>query len=534
MKKLLLVALMVFTAATAQAEPAANGLLRVVLSSGPTSLDPYYELTEENIQMAHMVFDPLVRWGEDNGIEYRLAESLERKDSNTWRAHLKKDVVFHSGNPMTAKDIVWTFKRIKQSQDFKAIFDGIDSVSIIDDYTVDFHTPRPFGLVPNIMTYFYPMDSVFYSGTDSYGQDKSRVGNPSEYADPATAGTPANSYPFAHENTSGTGPFVITKNDPKLMELKSFDKYWGKRGNVNRLVITPITSESARVSALLSGNADFVMPVPPQDYVRLYGAPDVNFFAKGSSRIILLQMNMHGAPELQKKLVREAIIAATDNVGIVNKILSKSTIATDQFPTVDMPGHIAALKARYNLVRAKELLEEAGYKDKVFTLSMIATNDRYVADEKIAMTFAGMMQKIGVHVELKTMPRLDYWNEFRLRKADLAMIGWQPDTEDTANYFEYLLMCPDAKSGRGEYNFGEYCNPEIDRYVLAADSEQDMDKRGVLLSKAVQLAYDDAAFIPLHYEPHSWASSKRVTNAQVIVNRANSAYLGDTIIENLK
>lgn len=529
----MLVALILFAAATAQAEPAADGLLRVVLSSGPTSLDPYYEVTEENIQMAHMVFDPLVRWGEDNGIEYRLAESLEPKDPNTWRVHLKKGVAFHSGNQMTAKDIVWTFNRIKQSQDFKAIFDGIDSATVVDDYTVDFHTPRPYGLVPNIMTYFYPMDSVFYSGLDSYGKDKGRVGNPEDYLD-STAGNNAKNYPFAHSNTSGTGPFIITKNDPKRLELKSFDQYWGKRGNVERIVVTPITSESARVSALLSGNADFVMPVPPQDYVRLYGAPDVNFFAKGSSRIIAIQMNIQGASELQNKLVREAIIAATDNVGIVNKILSKSTIATDQFPTNDMPGHIEGLKPRYDLAKAKELLEKAGYKDKVIPLTMMSTNDRYVADEKIAMTFAGMMQKIGVHVELKTMPRLDYWNEYRLRNADLAMIGWQPDTEDTANYFEYLLMCPDAQSGRGEYNFGGYCNPEIDKHVLEADAEQDMGKRSELLSKAVQAAYDDAAFIPLHYEPHSWASSKRVTNAKGIVNRANNAYFGDTIIENLR
>lgn len=520
---------MVFTAATARAESAANGLLRVALSSGPTSLDPYYEVTEENIQMSHLVFDPLVRWGEDNGIEYRLAESLERIDPTTWRVRLKQDVLFHSGNPLTAGDVVWTFNRLKQSQDYKAIFAGIDKASAVDDHTVDFHTHRPFGLVPNVMTYFYPMDSLFYSGTDAYGQDKARIGNPAEYA----AG--GKHYPFAHNNTSGTGPFVITRNEPgKVLVMKSFDRYWAKRGNVDRLVITPITGESARVSALLSGNADFVMPVPPQDYVRLYGAPDVNFFAKGSSRVILIQINMHGAPELRNKLVREAMSDATDNIGIVNKILSKSTIATSQFPTVDMPGHIASLEPHYNIERAKELLEQAGYKDKTFTLNMIATNDRYVADEKIAMTFAGMMQKIGIHVELKTMPRLTYWDEFRLRRADLAMIGWQPDTEDTANYFEYLLMCPDEKSGRGEYNFGNYCNPALDKYVLAADEEQDAGKRGELLSKAVRTAYDDTAVIPLHYEPHSWASNKRVTNARTIVNRANTAYFGDTVIENLQ
>lgn len=91
--------------------------LKLAMDADPVSLDPHVQLSGGMLQYSHMVFDPLVRWTQDMQFEPRLAEKWERLDENTVRFHLRKGVKFHSGNPFTAKDIVWTLERLKQSQD---------------------------------------------------------------------------------------------------------------------------------------------------------------------------------------------------------------------------------------------------------------------------------------------------------------------------------------------------------------------------------------------------------------------------------
>ncbi len=531
MKKTLILLILLFSVSSARAELTVNGFLRVAMPAGPTALDPFYKVTEENLQVAHLLFDAPVRWDGNLNIEYRLAERLERISPNVWRVHLRRGVIFHSGNPMTAEDVLWTFRRAKKSREFKVIFSDIKEATIIDDYTVDLRTAIPCETVPNILTYLFVMDSLFYTGVDSCGNDKGILNSHSGVADARHPVSGKSCQTYAHENSSGTGPFVINHYEPgKLLEMKSFDQYWGLRGNVRTLHITPIASEYSRVAALMLGQVDFVMPIPPQDYLRLHASPEFHFYSKESVRVIMLLLNMQHNPALENKLLRQTIAAAIDNTSIVKNILNGSTLPTQQFPAANMPGYVPALKPRYDLYDARELLHKAGYGDKSLSLTMAAPNNRYMSDEKIAMSIAGMLQKIGISVELKTMPRAEFWPVLRERKVDMVLVGWQPDTLDTSDYFESLLMCENTGTGDGVYNFGGYCSPELDDYVSRAKQEADPAKRAELLAQAVQLAYDDVALIPLHYEPYSWAASKRVINASGIVSGDNFAQFGNAII----
>ena len=89
--------------------------LKLAMDADPVSLDPHMQLSGGMLQYSHMVFDPLVRWTKETTIEGRLAEKWERLDEKTVRFHLKKGVKFHSGNEMTADDVVWTVNRLKES-----------------------------------------------------------------------------------------------------------------------------------------------------------------------------------------------------------------------------------------------------------------------------------------------------------------------------------------------------------------------------------------------------------------------------------
>jgi len=192
-------------------------------------------------------------------------------------------------------------------------------------------------------------------------------------------------------------------------------------------------------------------------------------------------------------------------------------------------GYKENLVPRYDLEKARALMKEAGL-EKGFECTMIAPNNRYVNDEKIAEAAVSMLAKINIKVNLKTMPKAQYWDQFDAKVADIQMIGWHPDTEDSANYTEFLLMCINKETGYGQYNSGTYCNAKVDELVMKSQSETDLAKRKAILQEVEQILYDDAAFIPLHWQNLSWAGKKNI-DIEPIVNVQNFPYFGDLVIK---
>ncbi|MGR5543127.1 ABC transporter substrate-binding protein, partial [Vibrio campbellii] len=78
-------------------------------------------------------------------------------------------------NDLTADDVVWTFDRLKDSPDFKAIFEPYEKMVKVDDYTVEIISKGAYPLVLQTATYIFPMDSKFYSGSTEDGKDKAEV-----------------------------------------------------------------------------------------------------------------------------------------------------------------------------------------------------------------------------------------------------------------------------------------------------------------------------------------------------------------------
>ena len=490
--------------------------LRMAYDADPVSLDPHEQLSGGTLQLSHMVFDPLVRWTQKLEFEPRLAESWERIDELTTRFNLRKGVTFHSGNPLTSEDVCWTFSRLKSSPDFKALFDPFVSCDIQDTHTFDLRTAKPFPLVLHQATYIFPMDREYYSG-DANGKSKSEI---VKHGDS-----------FASQNASGTGPFIVTSRQQGVrIEFKRFDGYWDKKspGNVEKIIFTPISNGATRVAALLSGDVDFIAPVPPNDLDRIDKDGKVDLVTLPGTRIITFQLNQERQPAFQDARVRQAIVHAVNNRAIVKKIMKGfGEVAAQQSPKGYL-GHNPSLTPRYSLDKAKKLMKEAGYEDG-FTASMMAPNNRYVNDAKIAEAVAGMLGKIGIKVNLKTMPKAQYWPKFDERAADIMMIGWHSDTEDSGNFSEFLLMCPDKETGYGQYNSGNYCNPIFDRLVLDVQSETREKVRAIRLQKIEEIAYDEAAFVPLHWQNLSWGARKGV-RIKPVVNALNFPYLGDLVM----
>ncbi len=314
--------------------------------------------------------------------------------------------------------------------------------------------------------------------------------------------------------------------------LRATKTYWDERspGNVEKVVLTPIKEGPTRVAALLSGDVDFIFPVPPNDHDRIRQAENTDLVTLSGTRIITFQMNQERVEAFKDKRVRQAIIHAVNNEGIVKKIMKGFATAAAQQSPEGYTGHAADLKPRYDLDKAKQLMKEAGYEDG-FSITMMAPNNRYVNDAKIAQSVASMLAKINIQVDLKTLPKAQYWPEFDKRAADMMMIGWHADTEDSANFTEYLAACADEATGWGQYNAGNYCDPQVDTLVKQASQETDAELRSRILQDVERALYEDAAFVPLHWQNLAWGSAKNVA-AKDIVNVMNFPYVGDLVITN--
>ncbi|WP_028470491.1 ABC transporter substrate-binding protein [Neptunomonas japonica] len=492
--------------------------LRMAYDADPVSLDPYEQLSGGTLQLSHMTYDPLVRWDRNLGFEPRLAEKWERIDDNTMRFHLRKGVKFHSGNELSTKDVAFTFKRLQDSPDFKGVFAPFKALNVIDDHTFDLVTAEPFPLILNNMTYLFPMDSAFFSGEDANGKPKDML---VKHGDS-----------FASRTISGTGPYTVSYREQGVkVEFSRNADYWDKNspGNVDKIVFTPIKEAPTRVAALLAGDVDFIAPVPPTDHKRIKSSDNVELVTMSGTRIITFQMNQERNEAFKDARVRTAINYAINQEGIVKKIMKGFATPGAQFSPKGYLGHNPALTPRYDLKKAKELMKEAGYSEG-FTVTMMAPNNRYVNDEKIAQAVVSMLAKIKIKVDLKTMPKAQYWPAFDERAADMMMIGWHSDTEDTNNFFEFLSACANKDTGAGQYNSGNYCNPTVDAMMIEANSTTDPEKRASIMQAMEKTVYDDAGFVPLHWQNLSWGARKGVEIAP-IVNGMNFPYIGDLIIK---
>ncbi|QUJ67551.1 ABC transporter substrate-binding protein [Photobacterium sp. GJ3] len=497
---------------------AAAANLNLAYDADPVSLDPHEQLSGGTLQLSHMSFDPLIRFTQSMEFEPRLATSWERVDNSTMRFKLRDGVKFHSGNDFSADDVIWTFKRLKTSADFKGIFTPIVDVKKVDALTVDVITDGTYPLIENVMTYLFPMDSKFYTGQTENGKDKGELKK--------------NGSTYASTNISGTGPFKVSSREQGVkVEFERFADYWDKdsEGNVDNITLRPIKEDATRVAALLSGDVDMIAPVSPNDYQRIKSNDKLDLVTMPGTRVITFQLNQKVAEPLRDARVRQAIVYAVNNEGIAEKIMKGAATPAAQQSPVGYAGYNESLTPRYDLKKAQQLMKDAGYENG-FSISMIAPNNRYVNDEKVAQAVAAMLAKIKIKVDLQTMPKAQYWPEFDKCEAGMLMIGWHPDTEDSANFTEFLTMTRNADTGKGQYNCGHYSNAEVDKLVEAANSETDLEKRSTMLKKVEELLYNDAAFVPLYWQDPSWAAKKNV-DIKPIVNGMDFPYLGDLVIK---
>ena len=479
------------------------------------SVDPMEILYEDNLRMANLLYDPLVRYDSDLNIEPRLATSWEEIDPTTLRFHLREGVTFHNGRTMNADDVLFSFDRLRKSPDFKALYERYDGMRKVDAQTVDLIMKKPYPLALANMMYLFVMDSKYFSGKDKDGREKSRVRKGHD------------TFASTHEN--GTGAFVLDSRQQGVKTVyRRYAGYWDEQtGNVTTLNWVTIKQDATRVSALISGDVDWIYPVPPTDIERLKKNDKLTLYSIPTDSIVAFQMNQEVVPEFRDRRVREAVVYAVNNAGIVMKIMRGNAVVAAQNSPPDYAGHNPGLKPRYDLERARRLMREAGVENG-FSITMITPQKpEYVAT---AEAVAAMLAKIKIKATLTILPTAKYWQDFTGCTAGMAIFGWSSDTGDSANYSEFLTMTKNEKTGVGHQNCNGYSNPELDRLVAKANGETDTEKRGALLQRVAAIEYDDAIMVPIFRYKYTYAYAKRFKNFPTIINLRNFPYWGDLVV----
>ncbi|MDQ0323766.1 peptide/nickel transport system substrate-binding protein [Pararhizobium capsulatum DSM 1112] len=470
--------------------------LTVGLTSDAVNLDPQAgEELSSNILFYH-IYDPLVRRNADLSFGPGLAESWELADDTTWVFKLRKGVKFHNGEEFKASDVVFTLDRLKKSL-MANLGANISSFKAIDDYTVEIKTPRPYAVLPNDLAAVLILNEKYVKEAGDETADLKPI---------------------------GTGPYKLVewvKEDH--IALESNKDYYAGPAKLDTVTFRPITNGATRTAALLTGEVDVVQDLNVRDVDRVKADGRYKVLAQPSLLNVVLSIDQREKSptvDLDKNpmvdhRVREAMVRAID-VGAINKVIMNGlSTPSEQYVPASHTGYLDGASFRdmypFDVEKATALMAEAGYADG-FTVTLDATNNRYVNDQQIVQALASMLGKIKINLKLNLMPKSNFFGYIRVPsdKSSLIMSGWDVPSGDGGSMYSVMFYTRDKKEGYGQVNRGSYSNPEVDALIDKADATAKLDQRDKFLQDVTKILMADIPMIPIHYEQDLYAAKTSV------------------------
>ncbi len=476
--------------------PAKKTMVIYASLSEMTSADPSTEFSNSILWLT-LVYEPLIWYDplQDKFIP-ALAESWESNENGTvWTFHLRKDAVFHDGTPVTAEAVKASIERtIALGQGAAFIWDPVDHIEVVDDYTVKFYLRYPAAL-----------DKIAAS---SYG---AWIFSPkvAEYAGASNLTDPKVSDWFNAGHDAGSGPYKLVKWDPENeIILEKNPDWWGwklpdyplKSDSAPDVFVVKIVKDAVTQERLvLSGDIHIAEYVPLEDVDSLKQNPKVQVVIKPSFQNLLMLINTK-KPPLDNVLVRRAIAHAIpyeDIVKIARNGLAE--VASGPIPH-GMWGHFDNLTYEYNITLAKQLLAQAGYPNGIDRTLLLVYTAGDIYEKRTAEVIKASLAQIGINVEIRPMSWEEQWSlaqsgwENPEAAQDLFIFYWWP-TYITPFDFLYNMFSSESKM----FNLCYYENPEFDKLINEAVTLEATDRAKALklYYQAQKILYEDVPAIPL-------------------------------------
>lgn len=468
--------------------------LKVGAASGVNSLDPHFHNEMPTNSANYNIFDGLVNFDENLNPYPVLAESWTVVDDRTWEFKLRKGVTFHNGNAFDADDVVFSFTRAKtgKKSGFKGMLSAIETCEKVDPYTVRMTTHKPFPILLRKLSSLRIMDKEYASGMSDEELGLKPV---------------------------GTGPYKLVEwKRGQLLSFEANADYFRGKPAIDKVLLRPLTNDSTRVAAMLSGEVQLINRVPVRDVARIKQKEGLNFYMLPGLRLIYLQFDHFRVKSpyvsgvdtnpFQDVRVRKAFYYGINEDAIVKHVMGGFAEAAGQYYPVAVNGHDPAVKRpAYDPAKAKALLQEAGYGEG-FTVVLDSPNDRFVNDEKIVQAVASSLAKIGVTVKVNAIPKASFFPKANGTDSSFNMIGWACPDGDGSSFLDGCIHTYDQDKGYGRYNGGRYSNPRVDALIEKSAGVLDAEERLKMLQEAMHIALvQDQNIIPLHYQVDLYAHS---------------------------
>ena len=481
--------------------------LMIGVSSEVTTLDPHFFHLTSNTEIDKLVYSGLVTQDVDLKVIPDLAVSWRTLDDTHWEFKLRQGVKWHDGSPFTADDVVFTYQRARNVPNSPASFlqflKHVARTTAVDDHTLVIETDQPDPILLNeiLNVWIVSRKNGANATTADYNSGKAAI---------------------------GTGPYREVEWVPgDRMVLARFDGYFGEKPDWERVTYKPITTDAARVAALLSGDVDLIGTVPGNDVAGLQQNPKITVGTLASNRCYFWTLDVDrdaspqitdadGRPATKNPLkdvrVRRAMSMAIDREGLVSRVMQGQAIQASQFMPTGVPGTSDRLKpVAFDLAGAKKLLAEAGYANG-FGVVVNSSNDRYPNDAQVNQAVAQMWTRLGLKATVSAMPKAIYFPRATKLEFSVLLSGNSTDTGEPLSQLQYLLGTYDAAKGIGAGNNGRYSNPKLDAILAKAAVTLDDSERNELLAQAYDFGIgEEVAVIPMLFPVASWAMRKGIT-----------------------
>jgi len=421
---------------------------------------------------------------------------------------LRSGVKFHSGNEMTADDVVFSWNRLKNIK-FQPSFLATDywtSVEPVDPLTIKIKLVSPNAALVAILT------SIPLAVTDS----KLLRENGGTDAEDADKTDTAKDW-LNEGNSAGTGPFRLTTwelGSEVIIEMNP--DYWGEAPKLDRIIWRNVPDANSQLQAVQAGEADIAYSLDPD--VAASVTEDDNLQLISGPSLAIEYLAMHNKEEvggpLSNRSLRQAIGYGIDYDGIINGLMSGAAIQPATIAAEPLPGTIEVRDKKYvtDLAKAQKLFDEAGGGPVELTLSYGAGDigSGGLDVETICTKLQADLQKIeGLTIKLNPMDTAQRLADYRAAKLAFTIGPWTPDFPDIHAYAEPFGRTDTAAAKRVGYS-----NPDVDAALDAAIAESDPEARTALYVKVLSQIIEDAAFLILYQPVDQKPANKNVQDVQ--------------------
>ena len=440
----------------------------------------------------------------------RLAESYEfSADRFTLTFHLRKGVVWSDGVPVTARDVAATFRAQKNPATMWAsthLKERIDSVSVIDDWTVAYHF--------NTVYPYQVMDANDGVILPAHVIEKVK---PEEIRN-----IPIEQFP-------GDGPYKVFKwTKGQALELVRNDRYFEKgKPSINRVVFKIVPDQVALLTQLKSGEIDCLEMPPYKDVADLEkNHPELQVFEYENIAYNYIGWNEARQP-FDNPRVRRALAMAIDCQRIIDNIYyGYAKPCTSPLPPLFWAYDPDIAPIPYDTIEARKILAAEGFKDTNHDGWLERGRKRF---EFELLTGSGNQRRLDTQIMVQSMLRsigvkanpaaLEWTTALERQKSsdfDAIVASWRVGTKLDLSP---IWSCESRKPGG--YNRVGYCNPRVDSLNAAATQMLDFDKAKPLFFKAQELIYRDQPYAFLNLPRAVVAVNRRFTD---VAPDAISAY----------